>query len=325
MSRRRLPIIVTIVTVAVLLPVVLYTVLAGHPPVIAGLEVNPVRVAPSSSAQIVCTVSSRGDGLSYDWSASAGEFQGTGATVTWTAPAAEDTYTISVTVTDERGGQATGSVDIEVTANRPPEITSLTADAGWTFAAGTIEVKCEARDPDGDTLTYAWEATGGTIADTGEAVTTWTAPDEFGEYHITVTVGDGKGGSVQETVLTKVMPDQPPDIAGLEVTKDAYGHCYLIEGARPKVGQGQKYDIECLVSNRVPGTEMELFYELFYQWTWEDGQLEGEGSMITWTAPSSSGFVTVTVTVSDIAGNTVSESITLNVVGCSPCTFRGCP
>ena len=47
--------------------------------------------------------------------------------------------------------------------------------------------------------------------------------------------------------------------------------------------------------------------------------------MITWTAPKPSGSieVTVTVIVSDIAGNMVSKNISLNVVSCSACTF-GC-
>ena len=117
-----------------------------------------------------------------------------------------------------------------------------------------------------------------------------------------------------------VVPEQPPNIEALEVTKDRYEHCYLIEEdiSKYKVGKGQKYDIECIVSD----TSIELFYE----WSCDDGEISEsseDGSMIVWTAPDTSNpSVTVTVTVSDIADNMVSESMTLNVVTCSSCTFK---
>ena len=115
---------------------------------------------------------------------------------------------------------------------------------------------------------------------------------------------------------------QPPVIAALNVTKERHGHCYLIQEdvSKYKVGREQKYDIECVVLPTNGG----LFYRLSYEWECDDGEIEGEGAMITWTAPNTSADVTVTVTVSDIAGNSISESVALNVVSCSPCTFREC-
>ena len=115
---------------------------------------------------------------------------------------------------------------------------------------------------------------------------------------------------------------QPPVIAALNVTKERHGHCYLIQEdvSKYKVGREQKYDIDCIVLPTNGG----LFYKLFYKWECDDGEIEGEGAMITWTAPNTSADVTVTVTVSDTVGNMVSESVALNVVSCSPCTFRSC-
>jgi hypothetical protein len=120
-------------------------------------------------------------------------------------------------------------------------------------------------------------------------------------------------------VLVITSRQQPPVIQALEVTSEQHGHCYLIQDntLEYRVGREQVYDIECTVSN----TRATLTYD----WTYEGGELEGEGPLVTWTAPNSSSDVTVKVTVSDSAGNTVSDSVLLRVVRCSACTFRGCP
>ena len=120
-------------------------------------------------------------------------------------------------------------------------------------------------------------------------------------------------------VLVITSRGQPPVIQALEVNSDRHGHCYLMQDdtLEYRVGREQVYDIECTVSN----TRATLIYE----WTCDGGEMEGEGSVVTWTAPNSSSDVTVKVTVRDSAGNTVSESVLLRVVSCSPCTFRGCP
>lgn len=120
-----------------------------------------------------------------------------------------------------------------------------------------------------------------------------------------------------------VVPDQPPSIEALVITKERYGHCYLIQedALKYKVGREQKYDIECIASHPEG-------FALKYEWECTDGEISencADGSGITWTAPNRSNpNVAVTVTVSDVGNNMMSESITLNVVSCSACTFRGC-
>jgi hypothetical protein len=176
-------------------------------------------------------------------------------------------------------------------------------------------VTCNATDPDGDELTYEWTATAGNISGTGSAAN-WTAPQEVGIYDITVVVKDSHGDSSTDSLHISVATEQPPIIESLRITKDRYGHCYLKQsGEKYLVGKEQNYDIDCIVSN----TSMELSYE----WSCTDGELSGEGSLITWTAPSSSVEVTVTVMVSDLAGNMFTKNIILSVVSCSHCTF-GC-
>jgi hypothetical protein len=310
--RNRLVIISAIVVVAVLLPLILLnTVLANHEPAIASLEAEPGRILTSGDCQIVCTASdSDGDELSYDWSASGGETNGQGAAVIWTAPNATGSYDVTVTVTDGRGGEVTDDVTITVRANEPPTITGLAADAYWSTPSGTIQVTCNASDPDGDELSYEWSATGGNISGTGpEAI--WTAPEETGTYQVTAVVKDGHGAEDTESVILSVATGTPPIIEDLIVTAD---HKYLKKTATGyKVGKIQEFAIECIVSDTGG--------ELVYEWSCDGGEISGEGSLITWTAPDVSGEVTVTVVVTDVADNIVSESVILEVVPCSVCAF----
>jgi hypothetical protein len=313
MNKKRLPIIVGIVVVVAVLVVAFDTLLANHQPAVASLTA-PERVVPSGGCQIVCNATDGdGDELSYNWSASAGELNGDGATVTWIAPDSIGVYNITVTVTDGRGKAITKQIIIEVRANRAPSITDLATDAGWTLPSGTVQLTCTASDPDGDELTYEWTADAGDISDTGAAVN-WTAPEEIDAYYITVVAKDSHGSSDRRTLCVTVVTAEPPDVEDILVTAD---HCYLkTTSSGYKVGQGQEYHIECVVAD--------ASIEPSYGWSCEDGEIVGAGPVITWTAPDKYlQRTTVTVTISDIAGNAVCKSIAFEVVSCSRCTF-GC-
>jgi hypothetical protein len=314
MNRKRYVVIAVIVVAAVLLAILLDAMLANHLPAITSLEAAPERVLPSGSCQIMCNATDRdGDELSYNWSAIGGEINGEGATVIWTAPNSVGFYDVTVNVTDDRGGEAMKKITIEVRTNKPPEINSLTADAVWTLRSGSLNVTCDATDPDGDELSHEWSTDGGDISGTG-AVVNWTAPQEIGIYHVTVSVTDDHGSSATDSLSISVATEQPPIIEELVVTAE---HCYLKTYSWGyKVGKEQEYQIEC--------TTEDTGVELSYNWSCEDGTISGGGSVITWTAPDEYlENTTVTVVVSDITGNMVRKSVALNVVSCSKCTF-GC-
>ncbi|MDH4269749.1 MAG: hypothetical protein OEV52_05570 [Dehalococcoidia bacterium] len=300
-----------IVAAVVLLSILFDTVLANHRPAITSLEAEPERVLPSGSCQIACTASdSDGDELSYNWSASAGEISGEGATVIWTAPDSAGFYDVTVTVTDGGGGEVMKQVTITVRANNPPYISSLVADPDWTTPSDSIQVTCTASDPDGDELSYEWSTTGGDIPGTG-AIVNWTAPEEVGTYRVTVVVKDGDGGEDTGLIYLSAATGTPPIIEELIVTAE---HKYLKETtAGYKVGKTKEFDIECIASNTSD--------ELVYEWSCDGGEISGDGSTITWTAPDVSSEVTVTVMVTDVADNRVTKSIILDVVSCSVCTF----
>jgi len=285
---------------------------ANHPPGITSLKAEPGAVFPSGVCQIECIASDEdGDELSYEWLASEGYIDGDEAIITWSAPESEGIYNITVKVTDGNGGEVTDSITITVRANSPPTITSLIADADWVTPSSSCRIECNAKDPDGDELSYEWSASGGDISG-ADSVVTWTAPDTVGLYDITVAAIDGHGEEDAAFLTISVALNPPPVIESLIVAPK--GHEYLKEySGGYKVGRAMNCDIECVVSDTSG--------ELVYEWSCDDGEISGEGSMITWTAPDRAVEVTVTVTVSDAVGNMISKSIVFTVVRCSPCTF----
>jgi hypothetical protein len=83
-----------------------------------------------------------------------------------------------------------------------------------------VSLTVTASDPDGDTLTHAWEQTApaapaGAFSSTTVANPTWTAPTVTASsaFTLRVTVSDGKGGSAQGTVTITVAPATPQNRA----------------------------------------------------------------------------------------------------------------
>jgi len=109
------------------------------------------------------------------------------------------------------------------TGNQPPDIVSLTAEPEKVDPGGTSTITCAATDPDGDTLSYSWSVTGGTFS-RREEVILWEAPEADGEFVISVTVKDGKGG-IAEKQLT-IIVGSPPITILLEPIQGESGSVY---------------------------------------------------------------------------------------------------
>jgi len=306
-----------ITSLAILVSIIFFMagcVPVNHQPTITSIKAVPETAYPSGSCQIECAASDDdGDELSYEWSAGKGHIDGDGAIVVWNAPESAGIYSVTVKVTDGNEGEASNSIAISVRENHPPIIVSLTADTDWVEPSNSCQIECAASDDDGDELSYEWSADGGDISGTGSFVT-WTAPEAVGLYNITVAVTDGHGKKDTASLTISAALSSPPTIESLIVTPK--GHKYLKEDdGGYKVGKAKSCDIECVAFD--PNGD-----ELSYEWLADGGDISGEGSIITWTAPDSAGEVTVTVTVSDAAGSMVSKSIVFQVVRCSSCTFK---
>jgi hypothetical protein len=182
--------------------VILTMLLAGgcfnKPPAITSLTPSATTVARGESCTVSCVASDpdTDDTLTYAWSATGGAVSGTGDTITWMAPTTEGSYSVTVTVSDGEEA-ASDSCNIQV-VNTPPVITSLTPSATELPPSGSCTIGCAASDADGDTLTYAWSASDGSITGTGDSVS-WEAPATEGTYTISVSVSDGHGGTASDS------------------------------------------------------------------------------------------------------------------------------
>jgi outer membrane protein OmpA-like peptidoglycan-associated protein/opacity protein-like surface antigen len=134
--------------------------------------------------------------LTFSWSASGGSVDGTGADVRWNpGNAAVGTYTVTGHVDDGRGNVANCAVPVHVIQrpNRPPTM-SCSASANSTPAGQSLQITANASDPDGDPLTYSWQASGGRIVGSGAQVQFDSTGATPGHYTVTGTVSDGRGG-----------------------------------------------------------------------------------------------------------------------------------
>ena len=101
-------------------------------PTISSVVVNPATVNANGIATVSVTATDPdGDALTYSYVVSGGSIAGNGASATWTAPAVEGANSVTVTVTDGKGGQASSNASLTVLA----AVTQVTGTA--SFPAGT--------------------------------------------------------------------------------------------------------------------------------------------------------------------------------------------
>jgi hypothetical protein len=110
---------------------------------------------------------------------------------------------ISILATTSCGGSSSGSSPTTPTPttqqNRNPTITSTTVTPTFGIAdLQTFNFSAIANDPDGDALTFSWDAAGNRGSGAAPPPITFASPGGNGQA--TVTVTDGKGGSASSTI-----------------------------------------------------------------------------------------------------------------------------
>ncbi len=93
------------------------TVGANQSPLINSFKADPSTILYGGSTTLTCVAADPdGDVVRYSWTASEGTITGVGDKVTWVAPGKGGEYTITVVVSDGKGGEMRGDVKITVTA-----------------------------------------------------------------------------------------------------------------------------------------------------------------------------------------------------------------
>ena len=221
------------------------------------------------------------DELTYQWtSAGGGTFSNpTSLSTSWTAPAGNvRTAVLTLTVTDEDDRITIASVSITVDSRDPT--VSVTASSTSVSVGATITLTGTASDPDvGDVLTYSWTSNGGgAFADSAALSTSWTAPtDSVAPVIITLTVTDGSGGVDSAQVTVQLTAASAPDVS--------------VTASSMVVEAGQTIVLDGTAGGA----------NVTYHWTSNGGGTFEDARSIdtTWTAPSTPGSATLTLTVTD--------------------------
>jgi outer membrane protein OmpA-like peptidoglycan-associated protein len=192
-------------------------VVVNRPPVVScSADKAAVTAGSNDVVNISATANSpNGNPLTYGWTATGGNVNGSGPQVRWAVSALmPGNYTATVRVDDGQGGNATCSVNARVDPrpNRPPTV-SLAADRNSVLVGERVHFTATASDPDGDPLTYTWRTNGGQLSGNGttdDLDTTGVAP---GTYTVTVRVDDGRGGAADASASIQANAPPPPPVS----------------------------------------------------------------------------------------------------------------
>ncbi len=260
------------------------TVVAADVSPIAAFTTTQTDLSVSPDAST--SVDPDGTITSYAWSF------GDGGTATGVTPpahtyAAAGLYTITLTVTDDRGAMNSVSKSVTVVApNVPPVAAFTTSQSGL---AVTVNGSTSS-DSDGTIASYAW-----TFGDGGTATGATPAPHTYaaaGPYTITLTVTDNRGGTNSTTKdVTVSAPANVPPVAAFTTSQS--GLAVTVNGS---------------TSSDSDGTVAS------YAWTF------GDGGTATGATPAAhtyaaAGPYTITLTVTDNKGatNSTTKSVTVTV------------
>jgi hypothetical protein len=221
---------------------------------------------------------------------------GTGSTVTVTSPATPAaSAVIEVQVGDTSGSSTRGSVVVSTRPNTNPQVASITATPNPAPRSANITLHVSASDPDGDALSYAWNAPAGwALAGSGATVTV-TAPATSGQQAtVGVVVTDGFGGTIGGSIIISTAPNGAPQLVSLSAAPNP-------------VLKGGAMTLNASASDPEGDS-------LTYTWTPPAGwTLSGSGPNVALIAPPTPGASgAVSLQVSDGFGGSTTGSVTVS-------------
>ncbi|MCF7553846.1 LamG domain-containing protein [Pseudonocardia sp. WMMC193] len=189
------------------------------------ITVAPANQAPTAAfdytkaglaANFDATASADPDGtiVSYAWDYGDNSPAGTGATSSHTYAAA-GAYTVTLTVTDDKGATGTVSTSVTVAAPNQPPVSA------FTYQATNLSVAFDgstSSDAEGPIASYAWDFGDTGVGATATPTHVYAQP---GTYQVELTVTDGAGATATATrSVTVAAANQPPTASFTAVVTD---------------------------------------------------------------------------------------------------------
>ena len=158
---------------------------ANFPPRIKAVAASDTLVLAGNEFILYCTATDRETpDLAYKWE-TGDIIIGSANQIAVTAPSTPEDLVYKCTVTDAGGLKVADSVTVHIVEfiNYPPEILLMAASDRYLEPGDTTTILCRATDPNGDFLSYAWAADGGSVMG-NDSISTYIAPETEGIYNI---------------------------------------------------------------------------------------------------------------------------------------------
>jgi OmpA family/Bacterial Ig domain len=180
--------------------------------------------------------------------------------------------------------------------NHPP-VAACSANPTSVYVGSNdaVAIHVNASDPDNDTITYSYTASGGTVEGTGPDARFNTSGLAEGTYTVTAKVDDGKSGTATcaADITVAKKPNQPPTIS--------------CAADRSPIMPGERTGITATASD--PDGD-----PLTYSYTATGGQVTGDGPKAQFDSTGlTPGSYTVKCSVSDGHGGTADSSANVDV------------
>jgi outer membrane protein OmpA-like peptidoglycan-associated protein len=270
--------------------------IVNHPPTVSCVVAKASILQADTTAIRANASDPEGERLTYSWSASGGKVTGDDGTGTFDATGvAPGKYTVTATVKDKRNEVSCSSEITVLKRNHAPTVQVEPSTFDVT-QGDSVNLQCIAKDPDNDSLTYAWSVEGQRLAATGPQITFGSEGRKPGNYKVTCEASDGEAsasGSSNGVIRERIIPNQPPAVECLTTTMD--------------VASGGSIELRARATD--PDGD-----NLTYSWSATGGSVSGSGETATFNAAGvRAGSYTVTATVDDGRGGKSSCSMTVNV------------